>query len=965
VSVLVTPLTAGLQPAVTLKAPLSVVLGSDSAGLAGESTGLQSVDTTTGGTYTVTVSGLAATTGSYTIQLILNGSFEQERNDTLDSAQSIDESFLPLAAPGADRGAVLGDFDIATYNVTSVPFSFTDIGATGASRFSTGSDNVAIFNASLGFTFNFFGTNYTTVSFSTNGLITFGSSSTSGANATLASNPSQPAIAPFWDDLVVNNSAANASMRTQLVGTAPNRQYILQWDKVTFVSGGLSSDPITFQAILNEADDTIQFNYLDLASGSAPGNNGLSATVGVKSADPTNGKFVELDNNALSPFVGSGFSVLFTPATTVDYYAFTLAAGQTASLALAGQTAGNLAFDLRDSVETVLATAQSDATNLTLRIASFTAPEAGTYYVRVEGDLKTAYSLLVTRDAAIDAEPNDSCATAQDITGLQAVVGDLETSAVNAADSGWWNSTGAHSATNKNYLTQESTTTDYHNYFVFDLTDVTETITGAELRLTNSLTGASGTPAYTLFDVSTPLTDLQATGSGETDIFGDLGSGTAYGSASFSTINNASIVVIQWNDAGIAALNAARGGLFAVGGAITSASGAMFGSSGNTADVRQLVLTLAPEDWYAMNISAGAPNIVLSTATPADGNYQFANNLDPHIELYDPAGNLVSAPASVLADGRNESLAYHVAGLAPGIYRIRVTTDGSSPGGEYVLRAAALPNAAPQAADDDADTKEDFATVVDVLANDGDMDGAVDATTVEIGAGPGHGTATIDQITGKITYTPAPNYNGADSFTYRVKDDNGAFSNLATVIVAIASVNDVTGFDVQQGATQRSFIRYLDLVFESADDLDAIMAPGRTQLTRYDLDGTGNPTLISLAGVVSHAPGSQHLAFNFGTQGIGGNRNATSGDGYYVLAVDTDGDGVLETKRAFYRLFGDANGDRIVSDADINQIFAALGAAGSNLNEDINGDGVVNAIDRIYAIRSLGRKLADGLWLDD
>ena len=39
-------------------------------------------------------------------------------------------------------------------------------------------------------------------------------------------------------------------------------------------------------------------------------------------------------------------------------------------------------------------------------------------------------------------------------------------------------------------------------------------------------------------------------------------------------------------------------------------------------------------------------------------------------------------------------------------------------------------------------------------------------------------------------YTPRPDYNGTDSFTYKVKDSNGEFSDPVTVTVNIAGKND-------------------------------------------------------------------------------------------------------------------------------------------------------------------------------
>ena len=46
-------------------------------------------------------------------------------------------------------------------------------------------------------------------------------------------------------------------------------------------------------------------------------------------------------------------------------------------------------------------------------------------------------------------------------------------------------------------------------------------------------------------------------------------------------------------------------------------------------------------------------------------------------------------------------------------------------------------------------------------------------------SGPAHGTLTLN-ADGSFTYTPAANYNGTDSFTYKA-NDGSADSNAATV----------------------------------------------------------------------------------------------------------------------------------------------------------------------------------------
>ena len=74
-----------------------------------------------------------------------------------------------------------------------------------------------------------------------------------------------------------------------------------------------------------------------------------------------------------------------------------------------------------------------------------------------------------------------------------------------------------------------------------------------------------------------------------------------------------------------------------------------------------------------------------------------------------------------------------------------------------------------------------------VLINDTDIDG--DTLQSLLVTGPSHGTLTLGP-TGRITYIPALNYNGTDSFTYKA-NDGLLNSNVVTVAISIAAVNDV------------------------------------------------------------------------------------------------------------------------------------------------------------------------------
>lgn len=173
-----------------------------------------------------------------------------------------------------------------------------------------------------------------------------------------------------------------------------------------------------------------------------------------------------------------------------------------------------------------------------------------------------------------------------------------------ATDSGWYNDSGNHGSSNPNYIAGWRGNIEYNNFFVFDLSSVTGTIVGAELRLENPTSGyesPDATETYSLFDVSTSIASLTAGGSGLTGTFADLGSGTSYGSLVMSVSDNGTVVTISLNSAGIAALNAAAGGSIAIGGAVTTLTMTtnvienVFAFSSNGTETKELVLTTIPE----------------------------------------------------------------------------------------------------------------------------------------------------------------------------------------------------------------------------------------------------------------------------------------------------------------------------------------------------------------------------------
>ena len=114
-------------------------------------------------------------------------------------------------------------------------------------------------------------------------------------------------------------------------------------------------------------------------------------------------------------------------------------------------------------------------------------------------------------------------------------------------------------------------------------------------------------------------------------------------------------------------------------------------------------------------------------------------------------------------------------------------SDGNGGSNTYTVnvRVTAV-NDAPTASNASATTNEDNAITNGSLPAYTDVDG--DTATYSLGAQATHGTAVVN-ANGTYTYTPTANYNGTDSFTYKVTDPSGAFSTY-TVSLTIAAVND-------------------------------------------------------------------------------------------------------------------------------------------------------------------------------
>ena len=153
---------------------------------------------------------------------------------------------------------------------------------------------------------------------------------------------------------------------------------------------------------------------------------------------------------------------------------------------------------------------------------------------------------------------------------------------------GWYDIGGNHSAGNPDYIVGLCGSSDscnggndvLNNFFVFNVPAGTYTSATISAYLPNPGAITAGLSAfycacssltYQLWDVTTPISLLMATNSGQTAIFNDLESGIFYGSVVVTPGDQGTQILVTLNAAGLASVNAAAGGDWAVGGSIYGA----------------------------------------------------------------------------------------------------------------------------------------------------------------------------------------------------------------------------------------------------------------------------------------------------------------------------------------------------------------------------------------------------------
>ncbi len=186
-------------------------------------------------------------------------------------------------------------------------FNWVDISGTGTPvSFLDGCDDDYAFPLEIGFPFSFYGQTFTQAAVGTNGHLYFQDEYLGLGNTCIPGETgyavTENFIAAYWTDLYPCTGAVYA----ETLGSPGSRRFVVQFDGVDFYDCAESGWGLSFQIILNEADNSILLQYLRAGYGCMGEDYGGFATVGIQ-RDPSLG----LQYSCEEPVLEDNLAILF------------------------------------------------------------------------------------------------------------------------------------------------------------------------------------------------------------------------------------------------------------------------------------------------------------------------------------------------------------------------------------------------------------------------------------------------------------------------------------------------------------------------------------------------------------------------------------------------------------------------------------------------------------------------------
>ncbi|WP_436714795.1 tandem-95 repeat protein [Roseiconus lacunae] len=272
-------------------------------------------------------------------------------------------------------------------------------------------------------------------------------------------------------------------------------------------------------------------------------------------------------------------------------------------------------------------------------------------------------------------------------------------------------------------------------------------------------------------------------------------------------------------------------------------------------------------------------------------------------------------------------------------------------------------NDAPVALDDAPTLNPDGPTIIEILDNDSDIDGTLDPSTIEITLQPAFGSISIDDE-GVVTFNAFSSFAQEDVFRYRIRDNDGVFSQEATVTIQANAAPTVR--DDQAAA-------FLDEAVDInvvANDEDPDAAPGAPnngldlqsiQIVTEPLNGEAVPRGD---GTIRYIPADGFLGIDTFQYTITDLEGRTSSPA--TVRVQVSGSRLQNPD-----LNADVNDDGNISPIDALLVINHLARSGQGsvpvTNQDVgppyydvNGDQLISPVDALAVINELARRQSSG-----
>ncbi len=187
-----------------------------------------------------------------------------------------------IAPTLAVLGLVLSSAPASAQLYVAAQYSAPYVPLTGAAPLSLTDDDDGMASVSIPFPFSYYGVSYDTIDVGVNGAAIFANSCTGDAECDQftgacvqsrcvydidyqsipmpSTEPPDRILGVFWDDMILD--APNAAVSTQVMGSAPNRQLVIEWSNVSHYDfGGGSISHANYQIRLDEASGSVRFHY--------------------------------------------------------------------------------------------------------------------------------------------------------------------------------------------------------------------------------------------------------------------------------------------------------------------------------------------------------------------------------------------------------------------------------------------------------------------------------------------------------------------------------------------------------------------------------------------------------------------------------------------------------------------------------------------------------------------------------